>query len=232
MRIRRHSPLATRILRWCAYSCLLAGAIVLLLCVYLWADAHVYQALQRRRLNDPALSEPVRERCQPLEVGTGSPIGRLEIPRISLSVVVLEGDDARTLRLGAGRVPGTARPGEGSNMAIAAHRDTFFRALRDIRQGDIIRFTSKSGAFVYQVDSTEIVTPGHVEVLDATPKPTLTLITCYPFFYFGSAPERLVVRARLISSEPRSGANGCSREIQENHSMDPLRNFEIAGRVG
>jgi sortase A len=232
MRIRRHNPLATRILRWCAYSCLLAGAIVLVLCVYLWADAHVYQALQSRRLNEPALAEPLRERCQPSDVGTGSPIGRLEIPQISLSVVVLEGDDARTLRLGAGRVPGTARPGEGSNMAIAAHRDTFFRALRNIRQGDVIRFTSKSEAFVYQVDSSEIVTPSHVEVLDATAQPTLTLITCYPFFYFGSAPERLVVRARLISSEPRSGANGCSREIQENQSMDPLRNFEIAGRVG
>jgi len=210
MRAQRHNSAAISILRWCSYSCLLAGAVLLLSSIYFWVNAHLYQALQSRRLNEPAQSEPAGRGCQAPQARAGSSIGRLEIPGVGLSVVVLEGDDADTLRLGAGRVPGTALPGEGSNMAIAAHRDTFFRPLRNIHTGDVIRFTTRTESLVYEVESTEIVTPGHVEVLNATAKPTLTLITCYPFFYLGSAPDRFVVRARLISSEPRGRASACS----------------------
>jgi sortase A len=201
--------------------------------MYFWAEAHVYQALQSHRLSELESSEPTHGRCQTPQLRPGSSIGRLEIPGIGLSVVVLEGDDAHTLRLGAGQVPGTALPGEGGNMAIAAHRDTFFRPLRNIHTGAVIRFTTRNESLVYEVESTEIVTPSQVEVLNATAEPTLTLIACYPFFYLGSAPDRFVVRARLISSEPRGGVNACSSAVRPtNHSVDPPARAEMTDLRG
>jgi sortase A len=232
MRAQRHNSAAISILRWCSYSLLLAGGAILLSCTYLWAHARLYQALQSRRLNESAQSEPVRGGCQTQQARVGSAIGRLVIARIGVSVVVLEGDDADTLGLGAGRVPGTALPGEGSNMAIAAHRDTFFRPLRNIRKGDVIRFTTRNESLVYEVESTEIVTPSHIEVLDATAEPTMTLITCYPFYYLGFAPDRFVVRARLISSEARGGAGACSVIRPTNQTVNPPKRSETTDLKG
>lgn len=125
-------------------------------------------------------------------------VGRIEVPRLRLSTVAREGVDTRTLRASAGHVPGTALPGEPGNAAFAAHRDTFFRPLEGIRQGDDIRVTTTTGAFRYQVTGTRIVDPEDVSVLDATPDATLTLVTCYPFDYIGSAPQRFIVKARLV----------------------------------
>jgi sortase A len=111
--------------------------------------------------------------------------------------VVRAGSDARTLRLAVGHIPGTALPGDSGNVGLAAHRDTFFRRLRDIQPDDEIVLTTPEGIFRYTVAGTKIVEPEDVWVLDATEQPSLTLVTCYPFTYVGSAPQRFIVRAPL-----------------------------------
>src|SRR5580704_3685449 len=141
---------------------------------------------------------------------TGSSIGRIDIPRLGLSVVVLEDDDALTLRRGVGHIPGTAWPGQAGNLAIAGHRNTFFSGLRDIRKNDVIRVTASRGFYIYTVESIRVVGPEHIEVLDATERPTLTLVTCFPFSYIGPAPNRFIVRARQISSNIRADSQSCA----------------------
>lgn len=125
-------------------------------------------------------------------------LSRLEIPRIDLSVMVADGVATRALRLGAGHIPGTAYPNEVGNVGIAAHRDTFFRALRGIRRSDQIRLTTLEGSYRYIVDWTAVVEPTDRAVLAGSAEPVLTLVTCYPFNYIGAAPKRFIVRARRV----------------------------------
>jgi sortase A len=113
-------------------------------------------------------------------------------------VIVLEGVETRTLRLGAGHVPETSLPDADGNVAIAAHRDTFFWNLEGIRVNDRIQFSTLQGVYKYDVSSTEIVAPDDMGVLKSRNVSELTLITCYPFQYIGSAPNRFVVHARRI----------------------------------
>src|SRR5258706_5239320 len=141
----------------------------------------------------------------------GSTIGRIEIPRLGVSAVIRAGSDARTLRLAVGYIPGTALPGEKGNVGLAGHRDTFFRKLRDINPDDEIRVTTKDGVFHYYVQRTNIVQPKDVWVLNATSYPALTLVTCYPFWYVGSAPQRFVVRATLAM--PARAAAAAPRQL-------------------
>jgi sortase A len=211
MRIRERGLRGSRFPFWCSLPCIFSGAIALAFCAYLWADAQVYQVLQNRRL-DSAIAAGV----QPARVGSrdsvptyttpGSVIGRLEVPRLALSVIVLEGDDPKTLRRGVGRIPETAKPGGPGNLVIAGHRDTFFRVLRDIRSDDVVRLTTPSGSFLYRVRSARVIAPTQTEVLGSTPRRTLTLITCYPFTYVGHAPNRFVVAAEQVSSSSPSAA--------------------------
>jgi len=133
------------------------------------------------------------------EPDEGEPLGRLEVPRLSLSVIVSQGVSTGTLRRSVGHIPGTALPGELGNVGIAGHRDTFFRPLKEIRKNDILALTTLAGAYQYVVDSIQIVSPDNVKVLDPTDHPTLTLVTCYPFYYVGSAPKRFIVQAHLAS---------------------------------
>ena len=134
----------------------------------------------------------------------GEVVGLLEVPRIGLSSVVLEGDDARTLGRAAGHLPDTPLPGRPGNAAIAAHRDTFFRPLRHIRVGDVVRVMTAEADHEYVVRETRVVRPEDVWVLDPTDRPALTLITCYPFGYVGAAPGRFVVRAESQQMTQRS----------------------------
>jgi sortase A len=129
-------------------------------------------------------------------------VGRIEVSRLRLSAVAREGVDRRTLRGSAGHVPGSALPGETGNAAFAAHRDTFFRPLKDVRKGDAISVVTPEGEFLYEVSATRVVDPSDVSVLRATAEPTLTLVTCYPFDYIGSAPKRFIVSARLVRAKP------------------------------
>ncbi len=129
----------------------------------------------------------------------GELVGRLTIPRLDVSAIVLEGVENKTLRRGAGRIPATALPSqEKGNVGIAAHRDSFFRGLKDIQEDDTIELTTLDGTFRYQVEWTKIVEPSDVSVLEPTDEPALTLVTCYPFYFVGSAPKRFIVRATRI----------------------------------
>ncbi len=127
--------------------------------------------------------------------GGGSIVGRLEIPRLGLKAMVLEGVAPRTLALALGHIPGTALPGAAGNVGIAGHRDTLFRVLRGVQAGDAIVLTTVEGSFQYRVKSCEVVGPRETRVLNDTPQPSLTLLTCYPFYYVGPAPERFIVHA-------------------------------------
>ena len=129
----------------------------------------------------------------------GGPIGRMDIPRLHLSAVILEGTAPKTLRVAAGHINGTALPGTAGNTCIAGHRDTLFRPLREVQPQDAIIITTTYGTFRYMVDMVEIVSPRDVRVLRPTTDQELTLITCYPFTYLGPAPKRLAVHARLAA---------------------------------
>jgi sortase A len=131
-------------------------------------------------------------------------MGRLEIHSIGLTVPILDGFDPSDLRKGVGHIHGTAMPGGLGNMALAGHRDTFFRPLRNIRQGMIASVFTADGRYDYVIDSTSIVDPDKVSVLAIRDVPEMTLITCYPFDYIGSAPHRFIARAHLKSIEPAS----------------------------
>ena len=124
-------------------------------------------------------------------------VGRIEVPRLKLSAIAREGVDVRTLRGSVGHVPGTALPGDAGNAAFAAHRDTFFAPLRDIRAGDEVVVTTATAVHRYSVVRTRIVEPSDVSVLRPSDTRTLTLVTCYPFDYVGSAPKRFIVQATL-----------------------------------
>jgi LPXTG-site transpeptidase (sortase) family protein len=140
---------------------------------------------------DGGKPQPVGFRLQ----GDPSVVGRIEIPRIGLKTMILEGVSQRTLALAVGHIPGTALPGKAGNVGIAGHRDTFFRSLAGIHPDDDIVLTTLDGSYGYRVKSCEVVGPRDTRVLEDSTKPTLTLVTCYPFHYLGPAPKRFIVHA-------------------------------------
>lgn len=155
---------------------------------------------------EPLARQPPRE---------GDLLGLLTIPRWDLVVTVREGVASETLASGAGHIPGTALPGSDGNVALAAHRDTHFRPLRDVVAGDLVRLTTLEGERHYAVVSTEIVRPEDVSSLAPTSDSWLTLVTCYPFSFVGSAPRRFLVRAveieRSAVAAPEGGADRAGR---------------------
>ena len=194
--------------RWGSRISLLAGGILLAWCLYVWVDSRIYEKVEGEHFDAISetrsiISAPASQMTviQPpsVRLAVGSVLGRIEIPRIGVSVMVLEGDTQRIFRRAAGHLEGTAAPGEPGNVVIAAHRDTFFRPLRNIHDEDIIKFTTVRQSFWYRVESVDVVGPDDLEVLGDSPQPILTLITCYPFYYVGPAPKRFIVRARQIS---------------------------------
>jgi sortase A len=133
-----------------------------------------------------------------------TPLGRLEIPDAGVSVMILDGTGDSVLDRAVGRIEGTARLGEVGNLGIAGHRDGIFRGLRHLEVGDSLTLTSLDGVSHYLVDTLRVVAPRDVEVLDPTPHKSLTLVTCYPFYFVGDAPERFIVHAREARFEPWS----------------------------
>jgi len=174
------------------------GILALAYVGWVLAGTALYQFRAREaltHLREQHFSRPLRGSVP--APALGSVLGDLDIPRIGLSVMVSEGTDETRLRLGAGHQVGSALPGEAGNVVVAAHRDTFFRSLRNIQAGDLIDLTSPEGTYHYRVEWTRVVSPRDTHALDSTPAAALTLVTCYPFSYIGSAPERFVVRASL-----------------------------------
>jgi sortase A len=198
------SKRGSRFLRWMAYLWVICGGAALGWCLAVMADAHIAQWLARERLESippattssaPATTLPAPSRAIP---ETGTPLAELSIPRIGLSVVVMEGSDEHTLRRGLGHIETTPLPGESGNVAIAGHRDSFFRPLRNIQVGDDIWLNTPKEPVHYRVSSFRVVNPTEVSVIDPTTDAVLTLVTCYPFYFVGSAPDRFIVRASLV----------------------------------
>jgi len=195
-------PLA-QLLKWGRRVLFVCAILTLGYCGYVLTDAWIFQYAESRNLELQLHAERPLPDSPPglLAVATGGLIGRLEIPRLGLSVIVIEGEDPTTLRRAAGHVPGTALPGQAGNIGISAHRDTFFRPLRNIRHNDIITLITLQGEFRYRVVSTKVVSPDDIAVLESAGDEILTLVTCHPFYFVGPAPNRFIVRAERIADE-------------------------------
>ncbi len=148
------------------------------------------------------------------------PLGVLRIAAINLEVPVLEGTDDLTLNRAVGHIDGTSAPGETGNVGIAGHRDGFFRALRDIHPGDTLDLFTEKGNSRYVVDEIVIVPPDDVAVLAARSKPALTLVTCYPFYFVGSAPLRYIVRATSTDSNNFADSGRLRSPAEERSALD------------
>ena len=228
---------------WKLFLGLTADLLILLgvagVLVWLWglSDGVVYQYAQGVRFSreagggdfgiasSPAIPEvspppgvsrfiaPVLPKRDPLL------LGRLEIPSIQLTVMMREGVDTTSLRKAAGHLPSSALPGEAGNVVVLGHRDTFFRPLRGIAQGDAIRVRTHSGSFQYIVESIQVVPSEQSLAFQDMPAKSLTLITCFPFDYVGPAPRRFVVRARMAASELDPSVHGNSAETSSLERM-------------
>jgi sortase A len=176
-----------RRLRWLERGALIIG----LLCLGLWSLAHLrswaFQSTESKRLRSASRA-------------AGPALGQIEIPRLGIRAVVVEGTDARTLELAVGHIASTASPGNPGNCGLAGHRDTFFSGLGGAREGDLVRFSTPQRTYTYEVEWCRVVDPDRVDTLDPTPTPSLTLVTCYPFAFVGRAPQRFVVRARQVKA--------------------------------
>ena len=192
-----------RYLTWLGSALFMTGAVVL--GVYMW-NQHIAWEAQRRakqwldqtRKAQAASQSSVTPHAVWPQVRRGDTLAEIEIPRLRMSVAVFEGDDEGILRIGAGHIRASALPGGKGNIGIAAHRDTFFRPLRNIHRNDTIHLTTPGGVVRYVVTNTAIVQPADIQVLANTPGRDLTLVTCYPFSFVGHAPERFIVFARKI----------------------------------
>ncbi|MDE3153896.1 MAG: class D sortase [Acidobacteriota bacterium] len=189
------------VLRWLERALLVTGAFAAAWYLFVRIDATVANAEARARLRpliaaaaERAPAVAARQPPQPIPP-RGALIGEIDVPRLDLSTIVRQGATAGVLRLGAGHIPGTALPGQRGNVGVAGHRDTVFRPLRHIRRGDLITLATPSGTFHYHVAWTRIVLPTDVGVLRRTAAPSITLVTCYPFYFVGHAPRRFIVRA-------------------------------------
>jgi sortase A len=192
------------VVRWFERGLVVAGTTCLISAGTTSLSAVVYQIKQGASLERlaPSLDRLEADRA-PNRTGTpvdpSAPVGRLEIPRIGLSTVVAQGDNEKTLEVAVGHLPDTPLPWQEGNSALAGHRDSFFRPLRRIQVGDDIRLATRHGTFRYRVTRHTVVDPDELWVLDASPAAALTLITCYPFDFVGSAPRRFVVHAERIA---------------------------------
>ncbi len=142
------------------------------------------------------------------------PMAILKIEKLDLEVPVYNGTDEIYLNRGVGWILETARPGEPGNVGIAGHRDGFFRCLKDIQIGDRMELTAPGKKAVYLVDAIEIVTPEDVGVLQPRAHPALTLVTCYPFYYVGSAPQRFIVHGSIVESGSSDNSNKSSSALK------------------
>ena len=198
-----------RILKWAQRALFVCGVLLLGYCGFALVDAWNFQRresgdldhlLRARRAASEGALQPgssTSPKGAPAAATDGL-IGRIEIPRLLLSAVVVEGIGKTALRRGVGHIPGTALPGQPGNVGLAGHRDTLFRPLKDLRIKDEIQFSTLSGDFKYEVESLTVVDPNNVGVLAPSHENVLTMVTCYPFYFVGPAPKRWIVTARQV----------------------------------
>lgn len=203
-------PVAPR-RRWSVYierALWLVATLALGVAGLAYADAALYQSRHRDidfsgdAATHAADAMPAGDESRPVipiadvAPDAGTPIARIDVPRLRLTAMVAEGITSSVLRRAVGRVPGSALPGQADNIVLAAHRDTFFRPLEGIEAGDLVVLESAAGRDEYVVEWTAIVEPEDVSVAEAVGYSALTLVTCYPFYFVGDAPQRFIVRAR------------------------------------
>jgi len=183
---------------WTRRLLLLAGTLALSYVALTLLNARLYQDTANHTLEQQIIHAEKQNTAIPSRpaVKEGDVLGKIEIPRLGLSVAVLQGTTSKTLLLGVGHIEGTAFPGEMGNIGIAGHRDTFFRGLKDIHSDDEILLQTTAGIAKYKVDWIQITAPSDSGIISPTTDSALTLVTCFPFHYIGAAPERFVVHAR------------------------------------
>jgi sortase A len=189
---RTVSSTRTYVLRGACCFFFVFGILALGYAGLVYAESHTYQALEMRKFKQAGLLS------EPHTLVEGEVIGEIQVPRLGLSAIVVQGDSPASLRRAVGHLTKSALPGEWGNVTLAGHRDTFFRPLRDIQLGDEIRFKTRERSFDYRVESIEVVAPTDIRVLGSSTGHDLTLLTCFPFHYVGPSPKRLVVRAREV----------------------------------
>jgi sortase A len=199
-------------------------------------DAYLFQRQLTHRLemtvssdsvsSDSVSSGPEVASSTRREADTSGLVGRFEIPRLGISAMVTEGVTDQALGRGIGHVPDTAFPGEQGNVGLAAHRDTYFRRLKEVAQGDRIRLDTPDGVFSYEVEWAQVVNPDRVDLLEDTGRPTMTLVTCYPFNWVGSAPQRFVVRCRAIEEEVMAAPNPILGGAAPETGTDPMDSLQ------
>jgi sortase A len=167
---------------------------------YVTMEGRRLQGEQRARFERDAAAQA------PFVAAPGSLVGMLDVPRLRMSLPVIEGDDDRTLKASVGHLPDTPMPWQSGNSAMAGHRDGLFRPLKGVAVGDEITFRTTTDAIRYRVSATSIVEPDDVSVLAPRGRDTLTLITCYPFSFVGAAPQRFIVHAERVSPAPATVA--------------------------
>ncbi len=192
-----------RVLRAAYYAFLVAGIMALSYAGYAVLDRYWFQGIETSKFE--AVSAPAElPTVEAAPIAEGGVIGEIEVPRLGLKAIVVQGDSEKLLRRAVGHLPGTALPGEAGNVALAGHRDSLFRPLRNVRPGDTITLRTPEREFQYEVEWTAVVPPTAVRVIQPTTEPALTLVTCFPFYYVGAAPDRFIVRARKIAVAPKA----------------------------
>jgi len=197
-----------KVLRTACYFFLALGVTALGYVGYVSADSKAFQAVEKGKFAQAIVPQILRV---PRD---GDVIGEIQVPRLGLDAMVIQGESARNLQRAVGHLSNSAMPGEWGNVALAGHRDTFFRPLRNIRAGDEIRFKTAGGAFKYRVASIEIIGPRDTKVLQPSSGRDLTLITCFPFTFVGRAPGRFVVRATEVARAIPGQTSGADQDLQ------------------
>ena len=191
---KKFGAVTRSLLHWASFAFVLVGVMAVSYAGYTVLYSQAYQAIELRKLErNPPLAEPHL-------LNLGDVIGEIQIPRLGVKAVIVQGDAPELLDRAVGHIPQTALPGEWGNVALAGHRDRLFRPIRQVHQGDTILLETAIGSFTYQVESTFVVPSSEVGVLRSSSTNELTLITCFPFDYIGRAPKRFIVRGREVGS--------------------------------
>jgi len=195
-------------LSWIRHFFLLIGVLLLSYVALVLVHARLYQHNALNTLDQQIHANAATAGTHAIpSLKEGDVVGRILIPRINVTVAILQGTTPQTLRLGVGHIDGTPLPGEAGNSGIAGHRDTFFRNLRDLRSGDTIQIQTVAGISNYKVDWLQIIDPKDTAILTPSKGSEITLVTCYPFHYIGSAPERFAAHAhKFQTSTPANTA--------------------------
>ena len=207
---RQEANRAGKVRKAAAVLFLAGGVFLVYLGGFEYLESRLGQTAAKREFQSsfaPAADTPARPPLAPADTPDrpwhprlGEAIGKLTLPRLGAELYVVEGDGDAELRRGPGHISGSAMPGQLGNCIIAGHRDTHFRVLEDVRRGDTIVLRTRRGLFSYRVESLRVVSPDNTSVLEATSTAVLSLVTCYPFYYVGNAPERFVVEARMVGA--------------------------------